>query len=331
MKPLISVIVPIYNIESYIEKCIKSIICQTYDNLEILLIDDGSTDSSAEICKKYALQDNRITYVYKYNGGLSDARNQGIELANGEYLSFIDGDDYIHSEMIEKLYVGARYNDADISMCGFIKVDEHGNSMGDNCIEKTILTNVEALNYVIGTETNDKYINCTVAWNKLYRKELFTGIRYPFRRIHEDEFVTYKLLAKSNKVVVIGESLYYYVQRNGSIMKSPFSKKKYDSVEAFRERVEFSKNIEGADVARAVDRYLSSLYRYTLNFKSSGLATKQEIKALRVQYNVELKCYRGYLTKLAYFKRLIRNIFPLSYEIYMNFRTRNKIEKDKQL
>ena len=224
MKELVSIIIPIYNVEKYLDRCIKSIVNQSYENLEIILVDDGSKDNCPSLCDKWAKIDDRIIVIHKENGGLSDARNAGIEIANGNYLSFIDSDDYVHKDFIKVLYeLCIKYN-SDISMCGVFETskDENCNfnlEEGNECIKysKTIL------------ERKDN-IFC-VAWNKLYKKEVFKYIRYPKGKLHEDVAVINKILYYSNKIAITDLRLYFYYSNPNSIMRSTFSIKRLDALD----------------------------------------------------------------------------------------------------
>ena len=191
MDNLISVIVPIYNVEKYLDRCIKSIINQSYTNLEIILVNDGSTDKCGEICDKWKEKDKRIKVIHKENGGLSDARNAGIEIAKGEYLSFIDSDDYVHKDFIKVLFFN------------------------------------ECIKYSRGILEKKESIYC-VAWNKLYKKEIFKHIRYPKGKLHEDVAVINKILYYSNKIAITDLRLYFYYNNPNSIMRSTFSIKRLD-------------------------------------------------------------------------------------------------------
>lgn len=235
---LVSVIVPIYNVEDYLPKCIDSIICQTYKNIEIILVDDGSPDSCGQICENYKKKDSRIKVIHKENGGLSDARNAGICRAKGSYYVFIDSDDYIHERMIETLVKGVVSTGADIAVCSFknVKEDEiidihSGINTGSY---KLISEDIDRLSYFYG----DKYTEFTVAWNKIYPASFFKEIKYPKGKIHEDEFTTYKLLELAKKIVYIDVPLYYYVSRSSSIMGEEFSLKRLHRLDAISERMD---------------------------------------------------------------------------------------------
>lgn len=239
MNDLISVIVPVYNIENYIEKCIKSIINQSYKNLEIILIDDGSKDSSGEICDKYAIIDRRIKVIHKNNQGLSAARNTGLDMALGKYVILIDGDDIIKDNMIEILYNLSVENNCDISICRYRSVDEtvKAEELKNNGNKSFIV--IEDKKELADNEYSYHYVDFTVAWNKLYKKELFKGIYYPLGKVHEDVFTTYKLLYKAKKIIYTRNELYGYVQRNGSIMNQGFSIKRFDTAQGLCEQLDF--------------------------------------------------------------------------------------------
>lgn len=225
---LITLVIPVYNVEKFLPLCIESIIKQSYKKLQIILIDDGSTDSSSFICDEYALKDTRIEVIHKENGGLSDARNAGIERAKGQYISFIDSDDMIIDDMIEYLYVQITKTNADISVCQRLLINENGDPLEDRefLFEDYVVSgNNECMHDFMSSKGID-----TVAWGKLYRTELFKEIHYPKGKYHEDVFTTYRIVAKANVIAVGGEKKYYYRIRNASITKSSFSSKHLDAV-----------------------------------------------------------------------------------------------------
>ena len=232
MDNLISVIVPIYNVEKYLDRCIKSIVNQSYTNLEIILVDDGSPDRCGEICDEWVKKDNRIKVIHKENGGLSDARNAGIEIAKGEYLSFIDSDDYVNKDFIKILYNLLIENNSDISMCGVCetKKDEDINKE----IGKGNIRNILSKNALEGKE----HVYC-VAWNKLYKKSIFKNIRYPKGKIHEDVAVIYKIMYYSEKISITDSKLYFYFSAPESIMRSKFSEKRLEILDALKDSYEF--------------------------------------------------------------------------------------------
>ena len=228
MEPLLSIIVPIYNVEKYLERCIDSIINQTYKNLEIILVDDGSKDASGIIADTYASKDDRIKVIHKENGGLSDARNHGLDQDRGNYIIFIDSDDFIDSSMCEILFTTAEKYSSDIVSCNYYifraenHISVHPMSIQE---DEKVFSGIDILKYyLIKTEPFDLNIVC----NKIFKADLFNSkdgqIRFPKGRVQEDNFTTFRLFAKSDVVTTINQPLYYYLQRADSIMAN-FSKK----------------------------------------------------------------------------------------------------------
>ncbi len=238
---LITVVVPVYNVEKYVGACLESIIEQTYKNLEILVVDDGATDNSGNICDEYAEKDARIRVIHQANSGLSGARNRGIDEAKGSYITFVDSDDVISPFFIEYLYKGIK--GCSISVCDFAAVDEdyclsdkEVEITGDLAIVK--MSNVDAIKEVY----SDKFHGMDfIACSKLYLIDIFkkNSIRFPLGKLHEDTFTTYKLMYYSDKITLIDAPLYYYRQRKGSITKSSFDERRLSSIEATRGECEF--------------------------------------------------------------------------------------------
>lgn len=225
----ISVIIPVYNTEKYLEKCLDSIVRQTYKNIEILIVDDGSKDNSYKIYEKYNDKDDRVHIITKINGGLSDARNCGIEKATGEYICFVDSDDYVELNYIEKMYNAIEKEHADICCCG--KIVEKGNKKSlINCKTEFVVNSFEALKlYLQKSEIDNSAVD------KLYRKELFDKIKFPVGRYFEDIGTVYKLFFVANKIVHINNPLYHYVMRSGSICHEAYSEKQLDMLHMTRE------------------------------------------------------------------------------------------------
>jgi glycosyltransferase involved in cell wall biosynthesis len=261
--PVISVVVPVYKVEKYLRRCVDSIIGQTWQALEIILVDDGSPDNSGSICDEYALSDPRVKVIHKQNGGLSDARNTGIEIATGAYIGFVDSDDFIHAHMFESLYEKLIKSGADISQCSFRTVT------GDETVDPgekkdgKKITPTDALN-IMYTPFGVDYV---VAWNKLYKKSLFNEIRFPKSRIHEDEATTWKLLYASSAIIVSEEKYYYYFQSPGSITRGVFSEKKLDYAEAIEEKIAFFKSRDPQLAATAQVKYALWLLYFSYQFK----------------------------------------------------------------
>lgn len=291
--PLVSIVVPVFKVELYLKRCIDSIINQAYPNLEIILVDDGSPDKSGQICDSYAKIDKRIRVIHKTNGGLSDARNAGIDIAKGDFIGFIDSDDFIHPDMIQSLYELIDSNHADIAQCSLQRVfDDEQKDPGPN-LNYIVLTNREALEYMYTPQRVDYVIAC----NKLYRMDLFNEIRYPKSKIHEDEFTTYQLLYLSKKVVVTTQKYYYYFQSPNSISRSNFNEKKLHYAEAMEERITFfeEKRLEKLHT-KAILGYAQWLLLFTYRNRQE-LKKMPEIKSnlterytkIRARINVDSK------------------------------------------
>lgn len=215
----ISIIVPIYNVEKYLDKCLKSLTNQKIDyKYEIILINDGSTDKSEKIIKKYIQNYENIIYIKKKNGGLSDARNEGLKIARGEYIGFVDSDDYISKYMYSNLLKRASEDNSDIVICGISRVDEK---------EKEIRS------YIPKEISFFEILNNAYAWNKIYKKILFENIEYPVGKHYEDIFTTPKLYLKAKKISFVEEKLYYYLEREGAITKIKDNKKILDIIDAY--------------------------------------------------------------------------------------------------
>ena len=235
-EPLISVIVPVYNVEQYISKCVDSIQKQTYRNVEIILVDDGSTDRSRAVCEKKAETDGRIHVIHQKNGGPSNARNTGIDYADGDYYLFIDGDDYIAPEMVEKLYGRIKTDSSDLAMCGIARVDENGVPFEEDALQDALVTGFQALERSYGYKG---WLFCSFIVNKLYHKHLFESIRFPEGKFHEDEATVYRLLDQCNQISVVSAVLYYYVNRENSTMNAEYSVRRLDGVEAIYQRYRY--------------------------------------------------------------------------------------------
>ncbi|MCL1982891.1 MAG: glycosyltransferase, partial [Clostridiales bacterium] len=230
IQPLISVVVPIYKVEPYLRQCIDSIIAQTYKNLEIILVDDGSPDDCGKICDEYARGDHRIIVVHKENGGLSDARNAGIEIANGEFITYIDSDDWVAYDMIEFLYRNLISHDADISTCGIF--DVYKNEIIPKCknLEVQVFESEQAVFECFKGE------KCVVsACAKLYRKNIFDYTRYPTGKYYEDLLVIIDVFYLAKVIVINTDSKYYYRQRIGSTIHTEYGQTKVELIDAWEQ------------------------------------------------------------------------------------------------
>lgn len=230
--PLVSVIVPIYNVERYLDRCVESIVNQTYRNLEIILVDDGSPDKCPEICDEWARKDNRIKVVHKENGGLSDARNAGFEVSNGELVCYIDSDDWIELDFILSLYEAMMNSQADIAECATNYVSEDGHVLRIRKTPDSVhLDKISALRKLVLEDG----VYQTV-WNKLYRRELC--IPFEKGKLNEDEFFTWRVLDNANLIAFVEKPLYNYLQRGGSIIQSDYNIRRLDGVRAKFERMQ---------------------------------------------------------------------------------------------
>lgn len=272
MNQLISIIVPVYNVEHYLDRCLKSILEQTYKNIEIVIVDDGSTDSSGIICDKYLTIDNRIKVFHKKNGGLSDARNYGIKKSNGEYLMFVDSDDYIPSNAIEILFNLITEKKADVSI-GKIKTGTSSNIENNNNMPNIeTFDNRQAIKEML-------YANkfSTSASGKLFKRELFKNVEFPLHKLYEDFHTIYKILDKSKLIVFENEIVYYYIIRKGSITHSDFSIKSMDNLDALKQiKSEIDINKYGLEKAFASKTLESvfGLFQYNIDIK---IATKYKL------------------------------------------------------
>ena len=234
-KTLISIIVPVYNVEKYLEKCVGSILAQTYGHLEIILIDDGSTDKSSEICDQFAGENDCVKVIHQDNKGVSAARNRGIACAKGDFLAFIDGDDYVLPDMIENLYSRIVKDYSDLAICGYKKVDEEGRILSVTTIPDAVVSGVQAIQLHYKQTAGIMMIPV----NKLYRRKLFNTVRFPVGKRCEDEATFYRILDLCERVSILSIPLYLYVQHEDSFMGGEYSVERLDGVEAFYERYLF--------------------------------------------------------------------------------------------
>ena len=242
-KPLISVIVPAYNLENYIEKCIDSIQRQTYPEIEIIVVDDGSSDRTGDICESRASSDRRIRVFHETNGGPSLARNTGIDRSEGEYLLFVDGDDYIAPNMLETMLGRIIYDNSDLAMCGVTRVNSDDTVCRKVLIPDDLITGYHALE--MAYHRDNGVLSCSMIVNKLYKKELFRSIRFPVGKFHEDEATVYKILDRCAWVSTISGAFYYYLNRDNSTMNAGYSVVRLDGVEAVFHRYFYYRNKGG--------------------------------------------------------------------------------------
>lgn len=283
---LVSIIVPVYNVENYLEKCIQSICSQTYKNLEIILSDDGSTDQSGKICDKYACMDSRIKVIHKKNGGLSDARNAGIAIATGRYYMFVDSDDFIAPDTAENLYSAAITHHCEIAVCNMVRIFEDGTTEPFyNPTDKLI---------VLDNEQRFETLNQPSVCNKLFLADLFKGIRFPKGKFYEDTFVYHELAYKAKIIVLTGYNGYYYLSRKDSILGKPrYTDRYFDFIEAVHNRFEFLQN---HGITHYAEQAGLSLYAAVANGEKNIPETEQN-KNRFLQIRRWYKDAYGYLMK----------------------------------
>ncbi|OLS41095.1 glycosyltransferase family 2 protein [Bacillus sp. MRMR6] len=276
----VSIIVPVYQVERYLRKCLDSIVNQTYRDLEIILVDDGSNDDSGSICDEYSIRDSRIKVIHQQNIGLSGARNKGIEIATGAYISFIDSDDYVEPSFIEELYKSLVNNKAQISVCNISQENEdmsRDKLLIKNINTSSVFNNFEGMKNLL--QLNSGFMG--YVWNKLYDITLFKDIRFPVSKIYEDTFTVYKLFSKSDQIVYTNATLYHYVNREGSITSSKNIEKKVDFILANKQRYEFIKNeYKGLD-SLAFTTYCISVISILNEYIKYGKSTEDIEKHLK--------------------------------------------------
>lgn len=265
MEGLVTVIVPVYNVSKYLARCVDSLINQTYTTLQIILVDDGSPDDSGDICDAYAQQDSRIEVIHQSNGGISAARNAGLDHARGEWITFVDSDDYVSPYYVEDMYTAAVNNGCDMAISFHTKVAEADKEVADfSRVTETYGFSGRELSVQRykekGFEKFHVYLIYTLSWAKLYKSHLWKTLRFPIGKINEDLFVSHELLYRAERIVVIDAKLYAYMQSSGSIMRSGYSLKRLDVLDAWQEGVRFYNSVD----EQALSRAAGDLYCYNI-------------------------------------------------------------------
>lgn len=302
--PKISVIVPVYKVEQYLNRCVDSLLNQTFTDFELILVDDGSLDESGVICDEYAASNSRVIVIHKENGGLSDARNYGINWAfansDSDWITFIDSDDWVHRCYLEILFNTCVDNSVSLSSCGYIRTS---NQCADNDIQnvRIIIDNPEHLieKRLKGNGFNEGEYNASIACGRLFRKTLWENIRFPFGKLHEDEYTVHKVIYANDKIAVVPESLYYYFQNEDGIILSNMSTKRLnDRLEAVEKRIDYYYR----------NKYYSSLsyklkvFFYIINeakeISGKNLEFIKIIKKYEKKFKKRYKDYYDYLPQL---------------------------------
>lgn len=309
MDSVVSIIVPCYNVERFLSTCINSIQSQSYANWELILVDDGSPDSCGVLCDEYAKEDNRIKVIHKSNGGVASARNAGVKMANGDYICFVDGDDFLHPEFINRLLSLAIELKADIVQCGCIK--------GSDSIYPKIKTGR------VRTYDNHaifiKEVANIVLWGKLYKREVLDGIRIPEGVFYEDDFTTWKYYYRAQSIVVTTEPLYYYYQNPSSVMAQHKKKLNIVFIKAYEERTGFFAKIGEKDLE--IMSHLQLLKGLVLSY-SNPTATKEQKAIIVSRFAQSWRIIRCSSLIKFYYKCLF-SFFSISP--YMGSRLANQI------
>lgn len=308
MNDLISVIIPVYNVEDYLPRCVDSVLAQTYTNLEIFLVDDGSPDNCGKICDEYAARDQRIKVIHKKNGGLSDARNAALDVCSGEYISFVDSDDYVSEDFIESLYHAIKSHHTRLAICGIMKFDEQGHIVADYTPSRQEET-------ASGTKMMETVWRPS-ACNKLYDRSLFHGLRYPFGKLYEDLFIYHEILAQLDRVVLTGKNSYFYFTRQNSIINKKYDIRNTDLVEGLDLRIKGLRKMQYDDLA---DRQLSFLFNATVEAfcripdpDDKTKARLREVKSFCDRHFPEMMNYKRF-TPAQKAKILLFRYFPSVY------------------
>lgn len=270
--PIISAIIPIYRVEPYLQRCVDSILAQTFTDFELILVDDGSPDRCGAICDEYAAADSRVHVIHQKNGGLSAARNAGIDWvfanSDSQWLTFVDSDDWVHLQMLEQLYRTVQEHGVKLSVCGYRETEGDDPWEDGECASK--LWPVEQY-YV------EHNVNATIAVCKLYHRECFRKIRYPVGKIHEDEYVTYRILFAYDRIAVIDRPMYAYFVNPQGITKSNWTPRRLQSLQAYQEQMSFFKE-KGYEKA-----YQAQTVRYIRNLCLNIKALRERRKNLKEQ------------------------------------------------
>lgn len=305
MNPEISIIVPVYNVEKYLKRCIDSILNQSFENFELILVDDGSTDNSGKIVDEYEGIDKRIRVIHKENGGQGSARNRGLDIAKGNYIGFVDSDDWIHRDMYKILYENITKYNAEISQ---INHYPSNNYMKDDYIKEY---NVEVVDNVLkefGNCTSFELLPYIFVWNKLYSANIWKEVRFPENKFAEDLRVIYKIYDKSNKIIKIGCKLYYYYMSDNSSTRGKFNIKKLEDIEAWEEMLQFfNDNYPNINISNLKSVFCGRLLRYY--FWSNEYKDIQ--KELKISFNRNVK-YVLKSRKLNYKEKAVYISFRIS-------------------
>jgi len=310
--PKISIIVPVYKVGAYLDRCVESVLAQTFTDFELILVDDGSPDNCPQMCDAWAEKDSRIVVIHKPNGGLSDARNAGIDWAvansNSEWLTFIDGDDWVHYEYLQRMYNAVIANGVNLCVCCFVRTDNND-------------ADIRNENFPVEIYEPEKLyttyrVTSIVAWGKLYKKECFLNVRYPVGKIHEDEFTTYKIIFKNERIAFISAQMYFYFNNSDGITQGCWSIDRLNKLLALFEQLNFfRKNGYKNAETKCAELYMSFFKSQINILLETDLDTTVKKKVL--------KEHSGYLRK---FLRIYKNKYsienyPQHYRIAYHYKS----------
>lgn len=296
MSKIISIIVPVYNVEQYLKTCMESILNQTYQDIEVILVDDGATDSSGKMCDYYAAADKRVKVIHKENGGLSDARNKGISQASGEYIMFVDSDDIVSLDYVEYLWNMLEDTSADIAICDPVHCYPDKNCNFESETLRKVFKPEDAI-----VEMLYQRSFLVAAWGKLYKKEFFCDINFPYGMLFEDSAIMYKIFDKAKKIVYGNAKLYGYMHRDGSITTKKFSKRDCDILTICDQLTEYmsGRSVRLQNAARSYQA--SAAFRIYMNAPRNGMFEDEVKKSQQL-----LKVNRKFLMKDSYIRKKLK-------------------------
>ena len=286
---VISIITPVYKVEAYLSRCVDSILNQSFQDFELILVDDGSPDQSGLICDRFAEEDNRIRVIHQVNGGAAAARNAGLDAASGDWITFVDSDDWVHPDYLRLLFETACLNDADVSVCTYQTVSDQ---TGGFIIEEARLSFDTKESYWIQDRTG-----ATVPWGKLYRSELFRELRYPVGRTAEDEYVTYTILFACRRLAVLDNKLYFYFVNKDSVSRSDYLKRFPDALEAFRQHEEYFAHSPWQKAYRLESEYYASAWSEAIWLLKTRKdeESRRMMKKLRRELKEYMRTHKRYI------------------------------------
>mgnify|MGYP002546680899 CR=1 FL=1 len=318
-EPLISVIVPVYKVEKYLDECVESIVNQTYRNLEIILVDDGSPDNCPQICDDWAKKDERIRVIHKENGGLSSARNAGLDVCKGEYIAFVDSDDFIHRDYVFKMAEKAFSMNVELVICDYARVDAESHIVKENAnlnvhIEKELLSQKDLYDELC---IYNPWWSIS-AGNKLYKRNLFKNLCFLNGKLCEDAFFIHHLYEKVENACYIKCPLYYYRYTPNSIMMRPYNEAQLDEVEAVCDRLHFLH-------AKEWTQYYSTVFLWLLNKMENayyylGKKDSERLRELKINYDAEMISIYKYLSLRDKIRAFLFRLFPDLYTCFFTAR-----------